>query len=466
MTTDGREAAAGGADPPDARRVHAGRSGTRRAEHRLVVPALHVAAARSGSRRARSAGAAARRTSSGSSRRARHGLQLHGRAPPAAPRPRRLGAVRARSSSSCPARTGAGSSARSATSTSSDVHIGMDVELVWRDVRDGETVPTFRPARRTAIVTELAGAKILVTGPDRPGRAAAHARPRGERDRRVGRGALHRRRGPRATRGRGRHLRGRRPRDDRLRRAPRRLRLRAEPRGRQGRRRRLGPRSRRATASRSRCSIARTAATRAFLHCSSTAVYEHQGPEHALVETDPLGDNHRVMFPTYSLAKIAAEVVARAAAREHGVPTTIARLNVPYGDNGGWPGWHLEFMLARPPDPAAHRDGRTCSTRSTRTTCSPCSPRCSTPRACPRRSSTGAGAPASIEEWCGLLGELTGLEAEVRGDAAHDRQRARRPHAPPRDRGPCVRHDRRGDPAHGRRPSPGALGVTSILCRR
>jgi len=28
-----------------------------------------------------------------------------------------------------------------------EVHIGMDVELVWRDVRDGETVPTFRPAR-------------------------------------------------------------------------------------------------------------------------------------------------------------------------------------------------------------------------------------------------------------------------------------------------------------------------------
>ena len=27
-----------------------------------------------------------------------------------------------------------------------EVSIGMDVELVWRDVREGETVPTFRPA--------------------------------------------------------------------------------------------------------------------------------------------------------------------------------------------------------------------------------------------------------------------------------------------------------------------------------
>jgi uncharacterized OB-fold protein len=28
----------------------------------------------------------------------------------------------------------------------SDVRVGMDVELVWRDVREGETVPTFRPS--------------------------------------------------------------------------------------------------------------------------------------------------------------------------------------------------------------------------------------------------------------------------------------------------------------------------------
>jgi uncharacterized OB-fold protein len=29
----------------------------------------------------------------------------------------------------------------------SDVRIGMEVDLVWRDVREGETVPMFRPAR-------------------------------------------------------------------------------------------------------------------------------------------------------------------------------------------------------------------------------------------------------------------------------------------------------------------------------
>jgi uncharacterized OB-fold protein len=30
--------------------------------------------------------------------------------------------------------------------TPSEVHIGMDVELVWRDVREGVSVPTFVPA--------------------------------------------------------------------------------------------------------------------------------------------------------------------------------------------------------------------------------------------------------------------------------------------------------------------------------
>ncbi|MFN8038983.1 MAG: NAD(P)-dependent oxidoreductase [Acidimicrobiales bacterium] len=88
----------------------------------------------------------------------------------------------------------------------------------------------------------------------------------------------------------------------------------------------------------------------AFLHCSSTGIYQHAG-SHLLAETDPLGDNHRVIMPTYSIAKIAAEAVVRTVCREHGVPTTIARLNVPYGDHGGWPAFHLEMLLAGQPIP-------------------------------------------------------------------------------------------------------------------
>jgi len=85
---------------------------------------------------------------------------------------------------------------------------------------------------------------------------------------------------------------------------------------------------------------------KAFLHCSSTAVYQANG-HHAFKEDDELGDNHRVMsfMPTYSITKIAAEAMARFGARQFGLPTVIARLNVPYGDNGGWPWMHLEQVL-------------------------------------------------------------------------------------------------------------------------
>jgi len=86
----------------------------------------------------------------------------------------------------------------------------------------------------------------------------------------------------------------------------------------------------------------------AFLHCSSTGVYGHAG-SHQLTETDALGDNHRVMLPTYSISKIATEAVVRTEARQLGLPTTIARLNVPYGDNGGWPAFQLEMLLAGMP---------------------------------------------------------------------------------------------------------------------
>jgi nucleoside-diphosphate-sugar epimerase len=166
----------------------------------------------------------------------------------------------------------------------------------------------------------------------------------------------------------------------------------------------------------------------AFLHCSSTAVYQHQGPDHPLRETDPLGDNHRVMFPTYSLAKIAAEAVARTAAREHGVPTTIARLNVPYGDNGGWPNWHLLFMQSGAPislhperpnrfNPI-HEDDIVATI-----------PALLAAAQAPATIVNWGGEASSIEEWCTILGELTGLEprfeetANTLGSVTIDRAR-------------------------------------------
>ena len=93
----------------------------------------------------------------------------------------------------------------------------------------------------------------------------------------------------------------------------------------------------------------------AFLHCSSTGVYDPAGAE-ALTESAALGDNHRPIMPTYSIAKIAAEEVVRTMCRHLDVPTTIARLNVPYGvgPDGtprGWPAFHLAMMEVGMPIP-------------------------------------------------------------------------------------------------------------------
>ncbi|MGY4711329.1 NAD-dependent epimerase/dehydratase family protein [Mycolicibacterium sp. CBM1] len=89
---------------------------------------------------------------------------------------------------------------------------------------------------------------------------------------------------------------------------------------------------------------------KAFLHCSSGAVYDPPGDE-PRTERAVHGDNHKTLLPTYSISKIAGEVVVATMARVLGLPATIARLNVPYGDNGGWPLFQFEMLLGGIPIP-------------------------------------------------------------------------------------------------------------------
>ena len=148
---------------------------------------------------------------------------------------------------------------------------------------------------------------------------------------------------------------------------------------------------------------------RGFLHCSSAAVYEYAGSR-PLKETDPLGDNHRVLFPTYSISKIAAESVVRLAAREWGVPTTIARFSVPYGDNGGWPWFHLLMMNGGQTIPL-HPDQPNLYNPIHEDDYIEHIPRLLEIASVPATTVNWGGSDAvSIEEWCGYLGELTGLE--------------------------------------------------------
>ena len=58
---------------------------------------------------------------------------------------------------------------------------------------------------------------------------------------------------------------------------------------------------------------------------------------------------NRVIMPSYSICKIAAEGMARFVAKEWNIPTIIARLNVPYGNSGGWPYFHMEMILQDQP---------------------------------------------------------------------------------------------------------------------
>lgn len=64
-----------------------------------------------------------------------------------------------------------------------------------------------------------------------------------------------------------------------------------------------------------------------------------------VVETDPLGGTPQPYAPTYCVSKIAQEAVAKFAAREFGLPTTIARMNAAYGDNGGFPAMVVDMIL-------------------------------------------------------------------------------------------------------------------------
>lgn len=65
----------------------------------------------------------------------------------------------------------------------------------------------------------------------------------------------------------------------------------------------------------------------------------------AVAESDPLGGTPQPYAPTYCISKISQEAVAKFAAQEFGLPTTIARMNAAYGDNGGFPAMVVDMIL-------------------------------------------------------------------------------------------------------------------------
>jgi nucleoside-diphosphate-sugar epimerase len=157
--------------------------------------------------------------------------------------------------------------------------------------------------------------------------------------------------------------------------------------------------------------MAHVAGARGFLHCSSTAVYKPLG-HHVFGEEGPYGDNHGVweFLATYSISKIAAEAAARWAASHFDLPTTIARLSVPYGDNGGWPAVHLE-MLRNGASIPVHEDGPSTYHPIHEDDIVAMVPGLLDVASVPATTlNWGGDDPVSIEEWCTYLGELCDLE--------------------------------------------------------
>ncbi len=152
---------------------------------------------------------------------------------------------------------------------------------------------------------------------------------------------------------------------------------------------------------------------KAFFHCSTTAVYQPDGHTE-FSEDSPLGDNHRKYFmETYSISKIAAEAVARHGARRYNLPTTIARLNVPYGDGGGWPMFHLAQMAAGQ-EVAVNEDAPSVFQPLHSDDIVATVPRLLEIAGVPATLvNWGGDDKVSVEDWTAYLSELTGIPAKL-----------------------------------------------------
>ena len=101
--------------------------------------------------------------------------------------------------------------------------------------------------------------------------------------------------------------------------------------------------------------------------------------------------------------------MARYGARQWDLPTTIARLSVPYGDNGGWPAFHFEMMLSGQPVPV-HEDAPSEFNPIHEDDIVAQVPQLLEVASVPATVLNWAGPDAvSIEDWCLHLGDLVGI---------------------------------------------------------
>ncbi|HXY93572.1 MAG TPA: NAD(P)-dependent oxidoreductase [Acidimicrobiia bacterium] len=155
----------------------------------------------------------------------------------------------------------------------------------------------------------------------------------------------------------------------------------------------------------------------AFFQCSTAGVYESQGHT-PLTEASPLGDSHRgAGFQTYSISKIAGEALVQHAAARLDIPTVIARLSVPYGDDFGWPAFQA-MMIERDIPITVHNDPPSEYSPLHLTDMVRSLPYLLGAASVPATIvNWGGDEIVSVEDWSGLLGELLGKQPVFAHDA-------------------------------------------------
>ena len=156
-------------------------------------------------------------------------------------------------------------------------------------------------------------------------------------------------------------------------------------------------------------------AAKAILVMSTSGVYRpNPDPWYAYVETDLLGHAQVPGAPNYALSKITEEAVARACARQMGIPTVIGRMGVAYGETGtgGLPGMQFDMIRSGEPvvlrwDPCPYspihdRD----IFEQTEALLAAATPSCPI-------VNWGGDEPVAAQDWCRYFGELLGVVPEI-----------------------------------------------------
>jgi nucleoside-diphosphate-sugar epimerase len=154
---------------------------------------------------------------------------------------------------------------------------------------------------------------------------------------------------------------------------------------------------------------------RGFVYCSTGSIYAYQG-HRPLRETDGPGVPLRA---NYSFSKVAGEAVCTWVATHFGVPLTIIRICSTYGPLGGSPADRLDLMLQGKPvtlhpdapnnyNPIYEDDYVELGIRAMEVASVP-----------PVVVNWAGSETVSVEDYCGYMGELVGVEPvfDYRADA-------------------------------------------------